>query len=263
MRRLLIGEHVGLLIVLGLLTAFFGSQAPFFLSIATLTAVVNQIPALILASVGMTFVLIVGGIDLAVGSVLALSSCVMGVLMVNSEWTLPGAAAAALVCGGACGLLSGSISVLAGIPSFIVSLGILQAARGMTYLLTESRSIYLGAVPGLQLIGGRISSLKVSLAFLFALGVVLVSQFVLQRTLFGRYCTAIGHNQTAATLSGIRTKRIRIAAFVVSGILSAAAGIADTSRLSSADPNAAIGFELSAIAAAVIGGTSLMGGRGS
>ncbi len=156
------GEYLGMLLVLLALAAVFGSRSDRFLTLATLTTLVNQVPALTMVAVGMTFVLITGGIDLSVGSVIALSA-----------------------------------------------------------------------------------------------------QIVLRRTLFGRYCTAIGFNETVVKYSGIDPRWTRIAAFVVCGSLAGVAGVIETSRLASADSNAAIGFELSAIAAAVIGGTSLMGGRGS
>jgi ribose transport system permease protein len=123
--------------------------------------------------------------------------------------------------------------------------------------------VFIDRSTGIAAIGERIGGLGVSPAFLFALATVGVSQFVLHRTLFGRYCMAIGFNETVVRYSGVGTRWPRIAAFVVCGALAAAAGVIETSRISVVDPNAAIGFELSAIAAAVIGGTSLMGGRGS
>ena len=263
LKSVLIGEHLGLLIVLGLLVAFFALKTDHFFSKDTLKAITNQIPALTLVSVGMTFVLITGGIDLAVGSVLAFSASVLGVLMMDQGLSIWMAVPCALCAGAVCGLLSGSISVLAAIPSFIVSLGVLQVARGLTYLVADSQSIYIERATGIEFLGARIDGLGVSPAFLFALATVGVSQFVLHRTLFGRYSIAIGFNETVVRYSGVETKWIRIGAFVACGALAAAAGVIETSRMSTADPNGAIGFELSAIAAAVIGGTSLMGGRGS
>lgn len=262
-RPVFVAEYFGLLCVLTALVAFFGLKSNYFLSLQTLTAVVNQIPALTLVATGMTFVLISGGIDLSVGSVLALSSSVLGTLMVTYRFPMTLAVPAAILMGTLCGLVSGSVSVLAAIPSFIVSLGVLQIARGMSYVLTDSTSIYISKSTGIQFVGERITGLGISPAFLFAIGVVAVSQFVLHRTLFGRYCQAIGHNETVVRFSGIDTRWTRIGAFAVCGALAAVAGFVETSRLSAVDPNAAIGFELNAIAAAVIGGTSLMGGRGS
>lgn len=261
--RLLVGEYPGLLAVLGLLVAFFGAQTQYFFTVPTLTAIINQIPALTLVAVGMTFVLITGGIDLAVGAVLAFSASVLGMLLVQHDMTIWLAVPAAVLAGACCGLISGAVSVCAGIPSFIVSLGVLQMTRGLGYVLTDSTSIYVDKSTGIQFIGARIAGVGVSPAFVFAFGAVLVSQFVLHRTLFGRYCMAIGFNETVVRLSGVNTARTRIGAFGLCGALAGAAGVIETSRLSTVDPNAAIGFELSAIAASVIGGTSLMGGRGS
>ncbi|MEQ9412073.1 MAG: ABC transporter permease [Fuerstiella sp.] len=263
MRRVLSGDYPGLVAVLALLIAFFGTRSPYFFSVATLTAILNQIPALTFVAVGMTFVLITGGIDLAVGSVLAFSASVLGVLMVDHDLSLWLAVPITIVAGGVCGLLTGSVSVLAGIPSFIVSLGMLQMARGLAYVLTESTSIFIDRSTGIQWIGGRVTGLGMSPAFVAGIVVVGISQLVLHRTLFGRYSLAVGFNETVVRYSGVDTRWPRIGAFVVCGALAAAAGVIETSRLSAVDPNGAIGFELSAIAAAVIGGTSLMGGRGS
>jgi ribose transport system permease protein len=226
-----------------------------------LVSIANQIPDLTLIAVGMTWVLIVGGIDLSVGSVLALASAVLGTLMVDHGWSLWAAIPVCLLTGAACGSFSGAISIGFGIPSFIVTLGMLEIARGATKLITNSQTKYIGAA--VEPIGEPIVGMMVSPAFLMAIGIVLAGQLVLSRTVFGRYCIAIGTNAEAVRMSGIHTKPYSIAVFVISGTLCAIAGLTQTSRLSAADPNAAIGIELAAIAACVIGGTSLMGGRGN
>ncbi|MEZ6059657.1 MAG: ABC transporter permease [Planctomycetaceae bacterium] len=256
-----VGEYIGMLLVLGTLAAVFGSLSDRFLTLPTLTTLVNQIPALTMVAVGMTFVLITGGIDLSVGSVTALCASVVGVLMVDRGWSVWSAVPVGILAGAICGLINGSVSVLAGIPSFIVTLGVLEIARGAARLITDSQTKFIGAA--IAPIGARIDGLGVSPAFIAAAIGVLCAQVVLRRTLFGRYCTAIGFNETVVKYSGIDPRWTRIAAFIVCGSLAGAAGVIEASRLEVADSNAAIGFELSAIAAAVIGGTSLMGGRGS
>ena len=152
-------------------------------------------------------------------------------------------------------------SFLAGIPTFIVTLGMLEIARGCAFLLTDSQTKYIGS--SIEWIGEPLPALPLSPAFVFAVCVVFAGQFLLARTVFGRYCVAIGTNRETVRMSGIDPRPIAIAVFVISGLLCAIAGVMQASRLSSADPNAAVGLELSAIAAAVIGGTSLMGGRGN
>jgi ribose transport system permease protein len=153
------------------------------------------------------------------------------------------------------------ISVGAGIPSFIVTLGMLEIARGFTKVITDSQTKYIGS--SVESIGEPLPGILLSPAFLLAIAVVLAGQFLLSRTVFGRYCVAIGTNEEAVRMSGIHSKPYSITVFVISGVLCALAGLTQTSRLSTADPNAAIGIELAAIAACVIGGTSLMGGRGN
>jgi ribose transport system permease protein len=254
-------QYAGLLSALTLLVIVFGSLSENFLQFGTAVSIANQIPDLALLAVGMTLVLIIGGIDLSVGAVLALSSAVLGALMVDYQWPLWAAVPFCLLTGAACGLFNGVISVGAGIPSFIVTLGMLEIARGATKVVTDSQTKYIGSA--VESIGEPIVGLQISPAFLIAIAAVLIGQFVLTRTVFGRYMVAIGTNAEAVRMSGIRTAPYSIAVFAISGLLCGIAGLTQVSRLSSADPNAAMGIELSAIAACVIGGTSLMGGRGS
>ena len=232
-----------------------------FFQTATFITIANQIPDLTLIAVGMTMVLIIGGIDLSVGSVLALSSAVLGSLMVDHGWQLWSAIPFCVLAGAACGLFNGSVSVLAKIPSFIVTLGMLEMARGATKLVTKSETKYIGSA--VEAIGEPIAGVLLSPAFLMALTAVIVGQFLLSCTVFGRYCLAIGTNVEAVRMTGIRTAPYSISVFVICGTLCGLAGLTNASRLSITDPNAAIGIELSAIAACVIGGTSLMGGRGN
>jgi len=254
-------QYGGLCLVLAIMVGVFSALSDNFLQRATFTSIANQIPDLTLVAVGMTFILVVGGIDLSVGSILALSSAVLGALMVDAGWPLWAAIPVCLLTGALCGLFNGSVSIGFRIPSFIVTLGMLEIARGATKVVTDSQTKYIGSQ--VEVMGDPLPYLQLSPAFLLALAAVLVGQFLLSRTVFGRYCIAIGTNEEAVRMSGIRTAPYSIAVFTLSGLLCGLAGIAQTSRLSSSDPNAAIGLELSAIAACVIGGTSLMGGRGS
>lgn len=254
-------QYAGLIAVLVVLVAVFSLGSKNFFQQSTLVSIANQIPDLTFIAVGMTLVLIVGGIDLSVGSVLALASAVLGVAMVDHGWPLWGAIPICLLTAAACGLFNGAVSIGFGIPSFIVTLGMLEIARGATKVVTASQTKYIGSA--VESIGEPLPGIQLSPAFLFAVTAVILGQFLLTRTVFGRYCIAIGTNAEAVRMSGIKSAPYSIAVFVISGLMCGFAGLAQTSRLSSADPNAAIGLELSAIAACVIGGTSLMGGRGS
>ena len=244
-----------------LLVAFFGFTAENFFSTGTLTAILTQLPALTVVTIGMTLVLITGGIDLSVGSVVALSSAVIGIAFTVFELPLLVSGLLGIAAGGCAGLINGVLGAYFRLPIFIVTLGMLEAGRGMAYLVTNSQTVYIG--PSIQGLALPISGIGVSASFLTSLALVVLAQLALTRTVFGRYLIAIGTNETAAKISGIRTEPYLTWVLVISGLLAGLGGLMNAAYLGASDPNAAIGLELSAIAAAVIGGTSLMGGRGS
>jgi ribose transport system permease protein len=254
------GDALVLLGVLAALVLGFGLATERFFTAMTLRTIANQVPELVIVAVGLTFVLVVGGIDLSVGSVMALASAALGLGLVKLGLGLGPASALALAVGLACGVVNGLLTVRLRLPSFIVTLGTLEMARGLTYLATRSQTVYVGetverlAEPAL---------LGLSAPFLAALGLVAAGQFALSRTVFGRYATAIGTNEEAVRLAGVDPAPIQLAVFALAGVLAGLAGICFTARLGTADPNAGVGFELQAIAAVVVGGTSLLGGRAS
>jgi ribose transport system permease protein len=258
--REIVENSLGLVIVLVLLIALFSFQTAHFFSATTFQAIANEIPTAIFIAIGMTFVLIIGGIDLSVGSVLALGAGILGVAIVQWHWPLWAAITLCVVSGALCGLLNGFLTIRFQLPSFIVTLGLMEAARGATYLVTNSQTMYIGsAVEGID----NVTLFGLSLPFLVATALAVVAQFVLTGSVFGRYAIALGTNEEAVRLSGIDTRPIKLAVFGLSGALAALGGVSYCAQLSAADPNAGSGFELAAIAAVVIGGTSLMGGRGS
>ena len=146
------------------------------------------------------------------------------------------------------------------LPSFIVTLGMLEVARGSAYLVTNSQTKYIGAV--VEIVNTPVLA-GLTMPFVLAIVAVIAAQFVLARTVFGRHLVAVGANPQAAWLSGIDPRPVRFVTFLLAGLASALAAVAQSARLAAADPNAGAGLELQAIAAVVIGGTSLMGGRGS
>ncbi|MBP8129420.1 MAG: ABC transporter permease [Candidatus Hydrogenedentes bacterium] len=258
--RRFVGESLGLVLVLAGLAVFFGLITRHFFSLTTFQTIVNQIPDSLVIAVGMTFVLVIRGIDLSVGSLLALCSAVLGVCLAQWHWPLPLAIAACLVTGGLAGTVNGAVTVRWALPSFIVTLGMLEAARGAAYLLTRSQTQYIGAQ--IERIADA-GVLGISLPFLLSFVIVVIGQVVLSHTTFGRYMLAVGANEETARLSGVPTRRVQLFVFVTSGLLAGVAAVIHCARMSAADPNTGIGYELNAIAAVVIGGTSLMGGRGS
>lgn len=253
-------DYLGLLLVLAALVAVFGSMTQHFFSTTTLLTILNEIPRPAIIAVGMTFVIITAGIDLSVGSVLALCAAILGRAMVDWGLPLPLALLLCIGAGALAGALNGAVTVAWRLPSFIVTLGMLEAARGMAYLVTDSQTKYIGA--GIQ----RIYDLQLgglSITFFIAITLVLVGQIILSTTRFGRHVYAIGANPESARLSGIHVRGVTFAVFVLCGALAGVAAVMETTRLANAVPSAGAGYELEAVAAVVIGGTSLMGGRGS
>ncbi|MGE3805842.1 MAG: ABC transporter permease [Gemmataceae bacterium] len=258
--RALLLDYLGMLLVLGLLILFFSTTTRNFWSASNFSTIANQVPVAIVLAVGMTFVLIVGGIDLSVGSVLALAGAVAGVCLVKWNLGVPVALLAALLVGLACGAVNGLIVTVGRIPSFIVTLGMLEMARGGAALVLDQRKEFLyGALDWVRapvLFG-------LTPAFLAAIMIAVVGQLILTRTVFGRYMIAVGTNEEVVRLAGINPKPIKLAVFALCGLLAGVAAIFHCADIGLADPTAASAFELQAIAAVVIGGTSLMGGRGS
>ncbi len=248
-----LGGLVGLSVVLWILT-------PHFLTVSNLLNVAQQTSINAIIAVGLTFVIISGGIDLSVGSIVAFSGVVMASLLQRAV-PVPVAIAAGLATGLGCGLINGGLITLGRLPPFIATLGMMSVARGGALLYTDGRPVS-GFGEGFRwLATGKI--LFVPVPVIVMGGVYVVAHFVLRRTPFGRYVFAIGGNEEAALLSGVRVRLHKTMVYGVCGLLSALAGAVLTARLNSAQPIAGINYELDAIAATVIGGTSLMGGQGS
>ena len=243
----------GLVLVLWILT-------PHFLTVSNLLNVAEQAAIIAIVAVGMTFVIITGGIDLSVGSVLAFAGVVMASVL-HLEVPLPFALAVALGTGLFCGLVNGALITVGRLPPFIATLGMMSVARGTALMFTEGRPVS-GFDGGFRsLATGELLGIPVSVIIM--VGVYTVAHFVLTRTKLGRYTYAIGGNEEAALLSGVNVKLYKAAVYGISGMLSGLAAVILTARLNSAQPIAGMMYELDAIAATVIGGTSLLGGEGT
>ena len=257
----------GIGLALILLILFFTFAADNFATLANVRNILNQITINTVLAVGMTFVILIAGIDLSVGAVMALSMMVAGTVL-KMEGTPVGLAIMLAMLAGLgiamfIGFLNGGISEKWKLPSFIVTLGMLNIARGAALQLTEARTIY--EFPKAFTAFGTTSIINdiVPLIFLVALALVAVSWFVLTKTVFGRLIYAIGNNEEAVRLSGHRPSIYKIAAFTICGFTAGLAGLINMSRLTIASPIVGNGAELAAIAAVIIGGTSLFGGKGS
>ena len=253
-------RQFGTLIGLAVLCAILWILTPYFLTVSNLLNVAEQTSINAIVAVGMTFVILSGGIDLSVGSIVALSGVVLGVSLKSDQPMLVALVVAAIV-GLACGLGNGALVSWGGLPPFIVTLGTMSIARGAALLYTEGRPVS-GFDAGFRALAtGRVGFVPAPVIVMLL--VYLAAHFVLTRTTFGRYVYAIGGNEEATRLSGVAIRFHKTMIYGVSGLMSAMAAIILTARLNSAQPIAGMMYELDAIAATVIGGTSLMGGEGS
>jgi ribose transport system permease protein len=253
-------RQFGTLIGLVVLCAILWVLSPHFLTVSNLLNIAEQTSINAIVAVGMTFVILSGGIDLSVGSLVALAGVVLGTALKGGQ-PLPIALVLGLAVGLASGLINGGLISWGGLPPFIVTLGTMSIARGAALLYTEGRPVS-GFDEGFRVLAtGRVGFIP---APVIATAVVyLIAHFVLTRTTFGRYVYAIGGNEEATRLSGVSIRFHKTMIYGVSGLMSAAAAVILTARLNSAQPIAGMMYELDAIAATVIGGTSLMGGEGS
>jgi ribose transport system permease protein len=242
-----------------------------FFTAANAVNVLRQVAVNICIATGMTLIVLTAGIDLSVGSVLALCGAITAGLLKNGlqfpsadllvGFTILGAILAAVIVGALLGYFNGLTITKFKVPPFVATLAMLTIARGFTMLYTEGHPISnLGK--DFAFIGAG-SFLAIPVPVWIAALVVLLAVFITKKTKLGRYIYAIGGNETAAKLSGIRINRVKLIVYSLGGALAAIGGVIVTSRLDSAQPNAGISYELDAIAAVVIGGTSLNGGKGT
>lgn len=234
---------------------FFILSEP-FRSIDTLLSILTQASILAILACGTTVVLISGGLDLSVGSIFAVVGVVVGILLVNYQVPVPLAIIAGLGTGALCGFINGSIQVFSGVPAFIVTLGGLTAYKGIAELLGSGQD--LSRFPdGFKMLGSGYV-MPISIMFISAL---LVGLF-LRLTKLGNHAYAIGGNEEVARLSGVNVIKSRIIYYTIGGLMAGAAAILEVSKLNFAQSSRGQSYELFAIAAVVIGGTSLFGGRG-
>ena len=253
-------RRAGALAGLFLLCVLLSFLTPYFLTASNLLNVMEQTSINAVIAVGMTFVILSAGIDLSVGSLVALSGVVMASRL-QAAWPLPLAVFAGLATSAFCGLLSGLLITRGKLPPFIATLGMMSVARGAALLFTDGRPISGFSESLRWLSTGRL--LGVPVPVLLTILLYLVSVVALSRTRFGRYVYAIGGNEEATRLSGVAVGFHKTLVYVLSGTTAGLASVLLTARLNSAQPIAGMSYELDAIAAVVIGGTSLTGGAGT
>ena len=220
-------------------------------------------------AIGVTFVIITAGIDLSVGTVMTLSAVMTGVAVTNAGLPIPVGILAGLLTGTACGLLNGTLISRMKIPPFIATLGVMMIAKGLSLVISGVKPIYFNDTPIFRQItmgsvmGAVIPGFPIPNAVLVFFGAGAVAAFILSKTVLGRYAVAIGSNEEATRLSGVNVAIWKTAIYMLCGIFAGLAGVMIASRLNSAQPALGAGYELDAIAAVVIGGTSLSGGEGT
>ncbi len=257
---LLYGRQFGTLTGLITLSIILWILTPHFMTVSNLLNVVQQTTIVAIIAVGMTFVIITGGIDLSVGSVLAFSGVVMASLL-QQGIPLPIALMAGLGAGFFCGLLNGLLITIGRLPPFISTLGMMSIARGAALVFTQGRPVSGFSDNFRQIAVGEVFHIPVPVIIMSV--IYLIAYFILTKTKLGRYTYAIGGNEEAAILSGVNVRLYKTLVYGICGMLSGLTAIILTARLNSAQPIAGIMYELDAIAATVIGGTSLTGGEGT
>jgi simple sugar transport system permease protein len=260
-RRLGGSNHLGLVVALLALFVFLSSSSPHFLTTGNLTNILLQGSFVGIIAFGMTFVIIAAEIDISVGAAVALSSALMGVFAINIGLPIAITILIVLAMGTLVGAFAGAMRAIFSVPSFIVTLALFSALRGIGLTLTNAFPITIPSAAFQFLGSGRL--LGIPFPALVMVVTFLVFWFLSSKTNFGRSVYAVGGNAEAARLSGISVRRVRILVFSITGLLAAVSGILLSARLGTGNANIAQGLEFEVIAAVIIGGTSLYGGKGS
>jgi ribose/xylose/arabinose/galactoside ABC-type transport system permease subunit len=244
------------MIALAVIVIFFSLASSSFRNFSTYASILQHSTILGIVACGSTLILISGGLDLSVGSVMALTTCFVGIILTNNNAMIVPAILAGTAVGGLCGLVNGAIIVSTGIPAIIVTMGMMNIAKGI--------ALIIGAGKDLSRFPEEFTMLGTGLIFpmIFLFASALIVYLVLTRTRLGFNSFAIGGNEEVARLSGIKVKKMRVIYYTLGGLFAGLAGTIQTAKFDFASPNRGVGWELQAIAAVVIGGTSLFGGIG-
>lgn len=252
-----------------LLFVVFSIASPYFFTFDNVIGIFLATAVNGLLALGVTFIIITGGIDLSIGTAMTLSSVMAGVFITFWGLPVPLGILAGLTTGMLCGLVNGLIIAKLRMPPFVATLGTMYVAKGLSLVISGLRPIYFDATPAYRMlsmgsiVGAIIPGLDIPNAVLILFGAAIVASLLLTKTVLGRYTFAMGSNEEATRLSGVNTGTWKIAVYVLGGLFAGLAGIMVSSRINSAQPSLGQGYEMDAIAAAVIGGTSLSGGEGT
>ncbi|MQA10186.1 MAG: ribose ABC transporter permease [Pseudonocardiaceae bacterium] len=252
-------DRVGILLVLIALVILMAAMAPNFASVDNLLNIARSIAINAILAAGLTFVILTAGIDLSVGSTLAVAG-VVSVLTAVAGMPTPVAVLLGILAGAAAGLVNGLLTAYLSLAAFIVTLGSMTYLRGLAYTMTDGQPVVDNMLSFRDIGNGYFAGIPAPVVIMVI--VYAVAWFVLERTRYGRHVYAVGGNAEAARLAGINVKRVITSVYVIGGACAGLAGVIFAARVVSAQPTAGTSYELDAIAAVVLGGTSLMGGRG-
>ena len=251
------------------LVAGFSLASPNFFQLTNIMAILQAASVNGVLAVAVTLIIITGGIDLSIGTLMTFCAVMAGVVLTWGGMPLPLGIVAAIATGACCGLISGTFVAKMKIPPFIATLGMMLMLKGLSLIVTGTKPIYFNDTPGFtqiaqgSVIGALVPAFPVPNGDLILFLVAGAVAWILGRTVLGRYTFALGSNEEAVRLSGVDTDRWKMAIYALSGGIVGIGGLLIASRLNSAQPALGLGYELEAIAAVVIGGTSLAGGRGT
>lgn len=247
----------------------FSIASPYFLTFDNIVGILLATAVNGILALGVTFVIITAGIDLSVGTVMTFSAVMTGVFITFWGWPVPVGILGGMLAGALAGFINGTLISRMKIPPFIATLGMLYVTKGLSLVISGLKPIYFNDAPAFRTVamgsalGTLIPGLEIPNAILILFGAAIVANLILTKTILGRYTFAIGSNEEATRLSGVNVAAWKTAVYALCGLFSGLAGVIIASRLSSAQPALGAGYELDAIAAAVIGGTSLSGGEGT
>jgi ribose/xylose/arabinose/galactoside ABC-type transport system permease subunit len=267
LQYLLNTREAGIFAIVILVILLLSLASPYFLTVSNLQIVARLISLNAIIAIGMTMVILLGDIDLSVGSVAALASVITGFVMMRMGLNLPVGAIvllsilAGLLVGVIIGLINGYLIIKTDVPAFIITLGMMGIARGIALAITKGSSI--SGLPSSYLELGQGFFLGIPIPVWIMLVLALAAHIFLSRTATGRHIYFTGSNKEAAALSGIPVNRIKILVFIICSTLAAVEAVIETSRLSTAQPALGVGYELTAIGAVIIGGASFLGGEGT
>jgi len=254
-------RNLGILVAFLLMVIFLSIATNTFLTVTNSVNVFRQIFTNVTISVGVMLAIMIGGIDLSVGSVIALAGCIAAKLLADFNVPIPISILVGCLAGTLVGLTNGLIISYTGMPPFVVTLAMQNICRGLAYLSTNGKTVRVN-VPEFEIIGTGYAGPIPYLA-IYTVIILIITFFILNRTVLGRHIYAVGGNREAARFSGIKPMTIEIFIYTFSGLLAAIAGVVLTARMASGQPTVGIGYETDAVAASVLGGTSMKGGVGT